>query len=209
MPFETTNNQNYQVLLNNNIKTKKDLYYSNTHIQKENIYGCMCCFFWIIGFMLCFLLIPHQPTVVLHKLECYTNSECIGYFKFTNNNFYKTYWTNPTISLYWEPYKNQPIGKNCYNNDTYCDNFFNYDTCAIKIGQFESIPKFKVNTKSSKIKKLMLTNMTSHELACISCMLLNPYETLPQILLIYGNVNVKSNLNYIKNMKINDYYYFN
>lgn len=203
---QTINNDNYQPLLNNNIKTKEGLYY--TKMQMQNIYGWVCCFIWIIGFMLCFFLIPHQPIVKLDNLECYITSGCIGDFKFTNNNFYETVWTNPTISLYWEPYKNQQLGNSCYNNNTFCDKYFHYNTCAIKIGQFKSIPKFKVDTKSSKNKKLILDNMTFHEISCMSSMILNPYEELSQILLAYGHIDVKNDLNSIKNMKINDFYYF-
>ena len=169
--------------------------------------GFICCLFWIIGFILCFFLIPRQPVVLLDNLNCYTNGQCIGDFKFINKNFYKTYWKNPKLLLFWVPYSGQSIGEDCYNDGLCCDNNF-YNKCTIKIGEFQSISKFKINSRNFKIKELYLVNNTFEEMSCTAWMLLNPYKDMSQRLLTTGHVNVKTIFTDFENVNIREEYYY-
>jgi hypothetical protein len=213
MNYRTYNNnsEKYQSLSNDLIENK-NLNKNYTIIipkqaRHDSICGCICCLFWLFGFLLCLFLIPYRPTAQIHDIQCFNNGECVGNFKFTNNNFYKTEWRNPKLSLYWIPYNGQTVGQNCYNNGNYCNTNF-YKTCAIKIGDFESTTKFTIDGKYSKIKELYLVNSTSQELACTSWMLLNSYEDLAQRLLSSGHVNVKTVLNDFGNVYIKEEYYY-
>jgi len=145
-------------------------------------------------------LIPYNPVVQIDNLKCDINN-CIGSFKFTNNNYYKTYWNNPKLSLYWVPYNNQTIGTSCYNY-TYCSN------CLIKIGDFQNTQtndKFSIDRKSSKIKEFSLVN--SSKFSCINWIQLNPYKNLPVRFLTTGHINVKTDLNNYGKINIRQNYY--
>ena len=82
------------------------------------------------------------------------------------------------------------------------------DLTRIKIGEFKSNSKFNIDSKSSQIKELSLINSTSQEAACIAWMLINPYENLPQRLITSGHVHVKSDINDIGDININEQYYY-
>ena len=122
--------------------------------QKKQCGGA-CCLFCLVTFLLCFFLIPRQPNAVLNELDINSNGYCTGNFKFINNNYYKTNWENPKISLYWVPYNGQTVGQVCYNDGSYCDKKF-HQTCAIIIGTFQSNYKFKIEAKSSKTKEKVI-----------------------------------------------------
>ena len=174
--------------------------------QKKQCVG-VCCLFSMVTILLWFILFPRQPNAALNELDINSNGYCTGNFKFTNNNFYKTNWKNPKISLYWVPYNGQIVGQVCYNDGNYCDEQI-YQKCAIKIGYFQSDYQFKIDAKSSKIKELNLVNSTSQELACIAWMLLNPYENFAQRILTSGYVHVKSDINDFGNVNIKEEYYY-
>lgn len=177
-----------------------------TYNQKKQC-GGICCLLCLVTFLLCFFLIPRQPIVVLQELDCYNNDHCSGDFKFKNNNFYKTSWQNPKISLYWIPYDGQSVGQVCYNDGNYCDKKI-HNKCGIKIAQFQSSYNFKLESRSSLVKDLNLKNSTSQELACATWMLLNPYENLPQRLVSSGYVHVKSDINDFGDVDVNEEYYY-
>ena len=169
--------------------------------------GSICCLLSLSTFLLCFFLIPRQPIVVLQQLDFNNNEYFAGKFKFKNNNFYKTKWENPKISLYWVPYDGQSVGPVCYNDGNYCDKKI-HNNCGIKIAQFQSSYSFKLESRSSQEKELNLKNSTSQEMACSAWMLLNPYENLPQRLITSGYVHVKSDINDFGEVDVNEEYYY-
>jgi len=213
MTSETSNSANkeeYQAIPTNDTTNKESnytYYVIPTEPRQKKHYVGICCLFCLVTFLLCFFLTPRQPIAVLNELDINSNGYCTGNFKFTNNNFYKTNWENPKISLYWVPYNGQTVGQVCYNDGNYCQEKF-YQMCAIKIGNFQSDNKFKIETKTSKIKELNLVNSTSQEIACIAWMLLNPYENLAQRLLTIGHVHVKSDINDFGYVNIKEEYYY-
>lgn len=206
----STYNEEYRPLPTDDTSNKQSTYtyyvIPTQPLQKKQC-GGICCLFCLVTFLLCFFLIPHQPSAVLNELSINSNGYCTGNFKFINYNYYKTIWENPKISLYWVPYNGQTVGQACYNDGNYCDKKI-HQVCAIKIGNFKSNYKFKIEAKSSKIKELNVVNSTSQELACIAWMLLNPYENFAQRLLTSGHVHVKSDINDFGNVNVKEEYYY-
>lgn len=179
---------------------KKSYYKVQDQTRKHIFYGYAFCFSWMFLFLICLYLIPYNPIIQLYNLKCNDNN-CLGSFKFINNNYYKTYWNDPKLSLYWVPYNNQSIGSSCYK-------YSNCPNCLIKIGNFQNTltnDNFNIDSKSNKIKEFSLINST--KMSCINWIQLNPYKNLPERFLATGHINVKTDLNNYGKINVKRNYY--
>jgi len=172
--------------------------------------GSCCCCLALFTFIIFLIFIPKTPDIYLNKL--YYNAGGIDQadFIFKNKNFYNMEWKNPDISLYWIPYDGQSVGSVCYGeNGKPCESeFYHYNICAIKIGEFESNLRFKTNSRSTTNKNIDMLSSSQQEAACAAWMVLNPYRNKKQRLITSGSVHAKGGLTHFKKIKVSDEYYY-
>lgn len=180
-----------------------------TNHKKRKKCGGICCCLLTLTFFLCFFMIPRKPTVVLDKLMIVENGTSYGSFKFHNNNYFDIWWKNPDISLYWLPYNGQEIGSVCYNQDHVCDSSIYVDSiCAVRLGEFEKKKTFKSESRSIEKKNIPMVDSTLQEIACISWMILNPYQGRSQRLLTMGHVRSESKIKDFGKISVPRTYYY-
>mmetsp|Transcript_65895 Transcript_65895/g.148704 ORF Transcript_65895/g.148704 Transcript_65895/m.148704 type:complete len:194 (-) Transcript_65895:42-623(-) len=129
----------------------EEIYVLQNETKKKSICGSICCVA-VAAFLLCFFLIPRQPSVWLVHLNVGQASSGVaesavtqitGTFKFRNENFFAVDWRAPAVSLYWLPYDDQPVVAGCWGEEP-CS-FWQDGWCAIKLGEFTD-PGLKFST---------------------------------------------------------------
>ena len=160
----------------------------------------------LLTFLLCFFLIPRKPNIKLNNIVFSQTGDGYGTFELINNNYYQETWRNPDISLYWLPYDNQIVGEKCYS-DNPCSKYINHN-CAIKLGEFKNDDHYNTKKRSKKTKQIQVLSSTDQEVACITWMILNPYEGLNQRLATTGTIKVNNMMNNKKKSVSTQYYYY-
>lgn len=203
-------NEEYIRLDSSESNLQKKTTTKNTFYRDKKVSTCGgCLVLSLIGFLLCFFLIPRYPTVYLKHIEI-NNNTLYGNFNFKNNNYYQVECKNPDISLYWLPYNGEDVGKICYGNDDVpCESDYYFDNvCAIKIGIFTSDLSFNTKAQSSKNINIVMLISNQQELACSSWMLFNSYQYQPQRLITIGHVNANSPITDYGKIKVRESYYY-
>lgn len=179
------------------------------HSKKRKQCGGLCCCLMVLTFFLCFFLTPRKPSVLLDKLKIGDNQSGTGTFVFYNYNYFDLSWKKSDISVYWLPYNGQTIGSVCYNQEHVCDSSVYVNSiCAIKIGEFEQEKTFRTKARSKEHKDINMVKSTVQELACISWMLLNPYQGMSQRLMTTGHVLAESSFHNFGKINIPKEYYY-
>jgi hypothetical protein len=201
--------EGYSQLDSHNLDSNKPRINHIPFYKKKKFTFCGCLLFFLISFLLCFFLIPRDPSVYLKYIEI-NNTTLYGKFNFKNNNYYQMKWKNPDIGLYWIPYNNEDIGKICYGDDDgpcESDYYFN-NICAIKIGMFQSDLIFNTKARSTKNINIEMIHSDQQEIACSTWMLFNSYQYQAQRLITIGHINADSGITNYGNVKVKESYYY-